>query len=83
MREGEANVGHLTKVAAVSQPAVSKHLGILKDAGLVTGRAEGRQVRYSAESGALDPLFDWLTFYRSFWDERFAALDDTLKRIDQ
>lgn len=72
----------LTKSAGVSQPAVSKHLGILRDAGLVTGRAEGRQVRYRAEPGALAPLFDWMTFYRAFWDDRPVALEDTLKRMD-
>jgi DNA-binding transcriptional ArsR family regulator len=83
MRDGEANVALLTKAAGVSQPAVSKHLGVLKDAGLVIGRAEGRQVLYRAEAKALAPLFDWLTFYRAFWDERLAALEDTLKRMDQ
>jgi DNA-binding transcriptional ArsR family regulator len=83
MREDEANVALLTKVAGVSQPAVSKHLGILKEAGLVTNRADGRQVHYRAEPGALAPLFDWLTFYRAFWDQRFTALEDTLKRMDQ
>jgi DNA-binding transcriptional ArsR family regulator len=83
MHQGEANVAHLTKTAGVSQPAVSKHLTILKDAGLVSGRAEGRQVHYRAEPRGLAPLFDWMTFYRSFWDDRLAALEDTLKRMDQ
>lgn len=83
MREGEANVASLTRVAGVSQPAVSKHLAILKDAGLVSGKAEGRQVQYRAAPRALVPLFDWMTFYRAFWDSRLDALEDTLKRMDQ
>jgi DNA-binding transcriptional ArsR family regulator len=83
MRNGEANVARLTQTAGVSQPAVSKHLTILKDAGLVSGRAEGRNVHYRAEARALAPLFDWMTFYRAFWDDRIAALEETLKRMDQ
>ena len=83
MHGGEANVARLTETAGVSQPAVSKHLAILREAKLVTSRAEGRQVLYRAEPRALAPLFDWMTFYRTFWDDRIAALEDTLKRMDQ
>ncbi|WP_240790315.1 metalloregulator ArsR/SmtB family transcription factor [Rhodobacter sp. SY28-1] len=83
MRDGEANVVRLTQTAGVSQPAVSKHLAILRNAGLIAGRAEGREVRYRAEPKALAPLFDWMTFYRAFWDDRLAALEDTLNRMDQ
>ncbi len=52
-------MGALTVRARVSQPAVSKHLGILKQAGLVRDRHEGRQTHYSAQLGALAPLIDW------------------------
>jgi DNA-binding transcriptional ArsR family regulator len=58
-REGEQTVGALTARAGVSQPAVSKHLGVLKQAGLVRDRHEGRQTHYSAQLGALAPLIDW------------------------
>src|SRR5213075_2998146 len=58
-REGEQTVGALTARAGVSQPAVSKHLGILKQAGLVRDFHEGRQTHYSAQLGALAPLIDW------------------------
>ena len=54
-REGEQTVGALTARAGVSQPAVSKHLGVLKQAGLVRDRHEGRQTHYSAQLGALAP----------------------------
>jgi DNA-binding transcriptional ArsR family regulator len=83
LTEGEANVVRLTKVAGVSQPAVSKHLATLKAAGLVIDRPEGRQTRYSAKPDALWPLYDWLQFYSAFWDRKIDALADTLKRMDQ
>ena len=82
-REGEKTVGALTAVAGVSQPAVSKHLGVLKRAGLVRGRHEGRQTHYSAQPGALAPLIDWTGRMAGFWESRFDDLEDLLKRMDQ
>ena len=82
-REGEQTVGALTARAKVSQPAVSKHLGILKQAGLVRDRHEGRQTHYRARPGALTPLIDWTGQMASFWDSRFDDLEDLLKRMDQ
>ena len=82
-REGEQTVGALTARSGVSQPAVSKHLGALKQAGLVRDRHEGRQTHYSAQPGALDPLIDWTSQMASFWQNRLDALDDLLKRMDQ
>lgn len=58
-RSGEQTVGALTAHAGVSQPAVSKHLGVLKQAGLVRDRHEGRQTHYSVQLSALAPLIDW------------------------
>jgi len=82
-REGEQTVGALTAEAGISQPAVSKHLGVLKRAGLVHDRHEGRQTHYSAELGALEPLIDWTNEMRAFWHGRFDNLEDLLKRMDQ
>jgi DNA-binding transcriptional ArsR family regulator len=82
-REGEQTVGALTARSGVSQPAVSKHLGALKQAGLVRDRHEGRQTHYSAQPGALNPLIDWTSQMASFWQNRLDALDDLLKRMDQ
>ena len=67
-REGEKTVGALTAHAGVSQPVVSKHLGLLKQAGLVRDRHEGRQTHYSAQLGALAPLIDWTTQMAGFWE---------------
>ena len=82
-REGEKTVAALTARSGVSQPAVSKHLGILKRAGLVRYRHEGRQTHYSAQLSALTPLVDWTRNMAGFWESRFDHLEDLLKRMDQ
>ncbi|MBP0574501.1 winged helix-turn-helix transcriptional regulator, partial [Mycobacterium tuberculosis] len=75
-RDGELTVGALTAGAGVSQPAVSKHLAVLREAGLVRDRPAGRQTHYRAEIAALTPLVDWTKQMSGFWQHRFAALED-------
>ena len=82
-REGEQTVGALTARAGISQPAVSKHLGVLKQAGLVRDRRDGRQTHYGAQLGALAPLIDWTSRMAGFWQNRFDQLEDLLRRMDQ
>jgi DNA-binding transcriptional ArsR family regulator len=82
-REGELTVGALTSQSGVSQPAVSKHLGVLKQAGLVRDRHNGRQTHYSAQLGALAPLIDWTSRMAGFWQNRFDHLADLLRTMDQ
>jgi DNA-binding transcriptional ArsR family regulator len=82
-REGEQTVAALTARAGVSQPAVSKHLGVLRAAGLVRDRREGRQTHYRAEPVALAPLVDWTRRMTGFWEGRFDDLEDLLGRMDQ
>ncbi|QPC42043.1 winged helix-turn-helix transcriptional regulator [Kaustia mangrovi] len=82
-REGDQTVVALTAQAGISQPAVSKHLGVLKRAGLVRDRHEGRKTHYSARVEALAPLLDWTKEMAGFWESRFDALEDLLKRMDQ
>lgn len=82
-RKGEQTVAGLTARAGVSQPAVSKHLAILKEAGLVRDRHEGRQTHYSARLGALAPLLDWTSQMTGFWQGRFDSLEDLLRRMNQ
>src|ERR1700761_3167156 len=79
--EGELSGGELAAGAGVSQPAVSQHLAVLRQAGLVTERREGRHVRYAAAPMGLKPLFDWMSFYGRFWSQRFDDLEDLLKRM--
>lgn len=82
-RDGEQTVAALTARAGVSQPAVSKHLAVLKRAGLVRDRREGRETHYGARPGALAPLVDWTGRMTGFWESRFDDLEDLLKRMDQ
>jgi|SRR6516165_5635609 len=82
-RHGEQTVRVLTDHSGVSQPAVSKHLGVLKLAGLVRDRREGRQTYYSAEPKALAPLIDWMSLYGAFWRDRLDRLESLLDRMDQ
>jgi len=82
-RDGEQTVHALTHRAGVSQPAVSKHLGVLKHARLVRGRRKGRETHYSAQPQALAPMIDWMSIYGAFWRERFDRLESLLKRMDQ
>jgi DNA-binding transcriptional ArsR family regulator len=81
-REGELTVRLLTHNSGVSQPAVSKHLGVLKRARLVRARHKGRQTHYRAQPKGLTPLVDWMTFYSRLWHERIDRLEDLLERME-
>jgi len=78
----EISVVELTKGSGVTQSAISQHLRSLKQAGLITDRAQGRNVFYRAEPKGLAPLVDWMSHYGVFWRERFASLRTLLKEID-
>jgi DNA-binding transcriptional ArsR family regulator len=82
-RDGEQTVHALTYRAGVSQPAVSKHLGVLKRAKLVRHRHQGRETHYSAQPQALAPMVDWLDHYGAFWRDRFDQLENLLQRMDK
>jgi DNA-binding transcriptional ArsR family regulator len=82
-RDGEQTVHVLTDRAGVSQPTVSKHLGVLKLANLVSDRPAGRETYYSAQPQALAPLLDWMSIYGAFWQERLDRLESLLKRMDE
>ena len=81
-RQGEQTVHALTRYAGVSQPAVSKHLTVLKRAKLVRHRREGRETHYRAQADALAPMVDWLNLYGAFWRDRFGRLEALLERMD-
>jgi DNA-binding transcriptional ArsR family regulator len=75
-------VKDLTARFEISQPAVSQHLAALKDAGLVSGRREGRCVYYRVEPRGMKPLIDWLAHYRAFWPARIDRLERLLEGMD-
>ena len=78
----DITVAELTRGSGVTQGAISQHLKLLKHAGLVTDRPEGRNVHYRADPKGLAPLVDWMEHYGVFWRERFADLRTLLKEID-
>ncbi|RXS96961.1 ArsR/SmtB family transcription factor [Silvibacterium dinghuense] len=81
-RQGGQSVHALTRFAGVSQPAVSKHLNVLKRARLVGHRRDGRETHYRAQPDALAPMADWLRLYSAFWRERFDRLEEVLERME-
>src|ERR1700754_3813277 len=78
----EMSVSELKAGFDVSQPAISQHLAVLKQAGLVVERREGRNTHYRAVPRALAPLAEWIDRYRDFWPERVDKLKDILKGMD-
>jgi len=81
-RGGAQTVHAITDRSGVSQPAVSKHLGVLKRAGLVADERSGRETRYSAKPNGLAPIIDWAKHYDTFWNAHIDQLEDLLNRID-
>lgn len=79
----EMSVADLTQGSGVTQGAISQHLKLLKQAGLVAERPEGRKVYYRAQPGGFEPLVDWMDHYAAFWRDRFDNLKNLLKEIDQ
>lgn len=71
---GEATVAELARPHDVSAPAISKHLRVLEDAGLLTQQPDGRVRRCRIEARPLQEAFGWLTRYRVFWEDRLDAL---------
>ena len=65
---------------AISRPAVSQHLRILRDAGLVSVRREGREQIYSLRATPIREVYDWAEHYQRFWPDRLSALGKHLDR---
>ena len=75
---GDATVGGLVDQLGLSQPQVSKHLGVLRTVGLVEVRADGRRRWYRLNGAALKPVHDWVRTFERTWNERLDRLDDLL-----
>lgn len=81
LSEGDLTVKHLSaQFADVSRPAISQHLAILLDAGLVTRHRTGRENRYHLEAEALQEIEHWLQHYRQFWNRKLDDLGQYLQR---
>ena len=75
----ELSVNEIVERLGWNQPSVSKHLGVLKQVGLVTARRVGRQRLYQVNAERLKPIFDWVTPFEKIWSERFDRLDQVLE----
>ena len=83
LADGEASVGEIVRRLDLSQPQVSKHLGVLRTVGLTRCRSVGRQHLYQLDGAALRPVHDWVGRFEAHWNERLDRLDDLLIELQQ
>jgi DNA-binding transcriptional ArsR family regulator len=83
MLTGERTVGELAGILGIAQPSVSQHMSVLRLAGLVDERQEGRRTFYAVRGAALRGVADWIAQYEAFWTERLDALEAHLARQRQ
>ena len=77
----ELSVNELVERLGWNQPMVSKHLGVLKEVGLVSERRVGRQRLYRVNAERLKPIYDWVAPFERYWSERYDRLDDVLQNL--
>ncbi len=81
LAEGEASVMELAAPFAMSQPAISKHLRVLENAGLITKGREGQKRPCRIEAEPLEAANEWLERYREFWEQNYQRLDNLLETL--
>lgn len=81
--QGEQPVKYLAEPFAMSRPAISQHLRILLDAGLVSEHRDGREHLYRLQPERLGDIRDWLRTYQQFWQKRLVALGDYLETEEE
>ena len=77
---GEKSAGELGEPTRLTQPAVSQHLRVLREAGLVRQRKQGRHRIYSLQAAPLEGVADWVRYFEQFWDRRLTRLGAFLDR---
>lgn len=80
---GGMNASALREGIAISQPAMSQHLSVLRSAGLVREERQGRFVNYGVDPDGLALIAQWLSKYRTYWPQRIDALRSLLREMDQ
>jgi DNA-binding transcriptional ArsR family regulator len=80
LSRGEATAGELAALLPIARPGVSRHLRVLREAGLVEARHEAQRRVYSLRPEPLAEVDDWLGHYRSLWEQRFSALHTEVAR---
>ena len=83
LRDGDATVTELAAPFDVSQPAISRHLKVLEEAGLISRRRQATARLSHLEADPLREATDWLAAYRAFWDERYDRLDTLLAELQE
>ncbi len=83
LRAGERPVGELVQQLAVSQPAVSKHLRVLREAGLVDARIDAQRRVYRLRLQPLREVDEWLAPYRALWNQSLDRLEDHLGKMEE
>jgi DNA-binding transcriptional ArsR family regulator len=77
----ELSVNELVERLGWKQPMVSKHLGVLKEVGLVSERRAGRQRLYRVNAERLKPIYDWVAPFERYWSESYERLDEILEDL--
>ena len=77
----ELSVNEIVERLGWNQPMVSKHLGVLKEVGLVSERRVGRQRLYRVNAERLKPIYDWVAPFERYWSERYDRLDKVLQDL--
>jgi DNA-binding transcriptional ArsR family regulator len=80
LAEGDHAAGDLADAFPVSRPAISRHLRVLRETGLVHSRVERQQRIYSLRAAPLEEIDAWLEPYRRFWTNRLDALETEIRR---
>ena len=81
LAQGEASVMELAEPFAMSQPAISKHLKVLENAGLISRTRDAQRRPCKLEAAPLAEATGWLIEYRKFWEKQFGQLDDLLDEL--
>ena len=76
----ECPVGDLVVVLGLAQPSVSKHLRVLRDAGLVKVRRDGRRMLYRTDADGLRPLHEWTTRFEKYWRRQLVRVKERAER---
>lgn len=82
LAEGESTVTRLAEPFSMSLPAISKHLRVLERAGLIARQMDGRIHRCRLAAIPMKDALDWISFYRSFWEEGLDALGEFLTNAE-
>lgn len=72
----ERPVGEVVAALGLTQPTVSKHLRVLREAGLVTARRDGRRILYRTDAAAIRPLHDWARTFERFWGHKLGRIKE-------